>query len=108
MIGRLLKALQLNFYFDYRVDIPELYSPSVDFKLVDYPIVIAYYTQIHYKPVKQWGGERKLAQMQYEDSLRTRWCADNNHRLIIVRYDDPNPRDYLEKALSSLIADTAA
>ena len=75
-----------------------------DFYLLDYNIAIEYDGEQHYKPIDFAGkGEKwsvnNMLETQHRDSIKTKYCLDNNIKLIRIPYWD---FDNIEEILNSL------
>ena len=42
----------------------------------------------HFKPVKEFGGEKKFDLILKRDECKNKWCIDNKVNLIRIRYDE--------------------
>lgn len=60
----------------------------IDFYIPDISLGIEYNGIQHYEPVEFFGGESKFRQQQYNDSIKAKYCGDNNIDLIVIRYDE--------------------
>lgn len=65
-----------------------------DFYLPDYNILIEYNGLQHYKDIDI--GRTELALIQHRDSIKKKYCEDNNIQLIIIPYWD---KDKIEDIL---------
>ena len=73
-----------------------------DFYLEDYNICIEYDGIQHFRP-KSFGGQNKDKEFkltQIRDNIKTKYCEDNNIKLIRIKYTD---YDNIEKILNKLI-----
>ena len=59
-----------------------------DFFLPHHNIIIEYDGEQHYSPIKSWGGEKNLKNIKKRDSIKNLWCANNNIKIIRIRYDE--------------------
>jgi very-short-patch-repair endonuclease len=60
---------------------------SFDFYLPNYNTCIEFDGIQHFKPVKDFGGERGFIVGQKRDECKNKWCMDNNVNLIRIKYD---------------------
>ena len=59
-----------------------------DYYLIDYNICIEYDGKQHYESIYFFGGIEKLKIIQLSDNIKTKYCKNNNIKLIRIRYDD--------------------
>lgn len=76
-----------------------------DFYLPLYNILIEYDGKQHYESIDFFGGDEGLKSSQLRDSIKNKYCIDNNIPLIRIRYDVPDIREYLIQELSRYIPD---
>lgn len=57
-----------------------------DFYLPKYNICIEYDGRQHYKPVEYFGGEESFKRVVLHDSIKTKYCIDNDIQLIRIPY----------------------
>jgi len=57
-----------------------------DFYLPDYNLCIEYQGIQHFKARNKFGGETELTKTQIRDSIKAKYCNDNNITLIIIPY----------------------
>ena len=60
---------------------------NFDFYLPDYNTCIEFDGIQHFKPVKDFGGEKGFIDGQRRDECKNKWCVENNVRLIRIKYD---------------------
>lgn len=78
----------------------ERYLPF-DFYLPNYNICIEYDGEQHYKDVSFRGNKTKLEYIQKHDSIKTKFCIDNNIKLIRIPYwEFKNIEDILAKEIN--------
>lgn len=58
-----------------------------DFYLKDYNACIEYDGEQHFRPIDYFGGKNGFEQRKINDSIKTRYCNDNNIPLLRIRYD---------------------
>lgn len=68
-----------------------------DFYLPEYNICIEYDGIQHYKPVDVFGGEEDHKKVLMYDSIKTKYCQENNIKLIRIKYTE---FDKIEEILS--------
>jgi len=61
-----------------------------DFYLNDYNICIEYDGQHHFQIVSKYGGEDFFKKVQDHDVIKTKWCLENNIKLIRMPYKKKN------------------
>ena len=61
-----------------------------DFYLPEYNTVIEYDGEQHFKPVERFGGEKAFKTVQLHDNTKTKYCEDNDIRLLRISYKDKN------------------
>lgn len=59
-----------------------------DFYLPEHNILIEFDGAQHYKPVDYFGGQDAFEKVQLHDSIKTKYCLDNNIKLIRIPYWD--------------------
>ena len=59
-----------------------------DFYLPKYNTCIEYDGEQHYNPIEKWGGVKNLENIKLRDSIKTKYCSDNNITLIRIPYWD--------------------
>ncbi len=64
-----------------------------DFYLPDHNCCIEYDGIQHFKPIKYFGGEESLKNLQINDKIKTEYCNKNNIKLLRIKYTD----DVMEK-----------
>ena len=69
-----------------------------DFYLPTYNTCIEYDGQQHYEAVEHFGGQKRLQYVQNHDNIKSQFCANNNIKLIRIRFDE-NVEDKLNKEL---------
>ncbi len=70
-----------------------------DFYLPEYNTVIEYNGLQHYEPISFFGGINGLMQTQKRDLIKYTYLEANKIELIIIRFDNNNPLDYLLEKL---------
>jgi hypothetical protein len=70
-----------------------------DFYLPEYNTVIEYNGLQHYEPISVFGGVNGLMQTQKRDLIKYAYLEANKIELIIIRFDNNNPLDYLLEKL---------
>jgi hypothetical protein len=58
-----------------------------DFYLPDYNICIEFDGIQHYKPIKYFGGVKRLKYQIFCDNIKSKYCLKNNIELIRIKYD---------------------
>lgn len=73
-----------------------------DFYIPTYNTCIEYDGEQHFRPVDFWGGNESFKRLQLHDSIKTKYCKDNDIHLIRISYNQ-NIEDELEKFFIHLI-----
>jgi len=69
-------------------DCKDKLSLPFDFYLPDYNMCIEYDGIHHFYPHKYWGGEEKLKYTINHDIIKTKYCEENNIKLLRIKYDE--------------------
>lgn len=64
-----------------------------DFYLPDYNLCIEYDGELHYMAVNHFGGEEHLKTQQMRDNIKTKYCQENNIKLLRIPYWEFNNID---------------
>lgn len=80
-------------------DLTHINMLRCDFYLPDYNTVIEYNGLQHYLPISVFGGIDGLIQTQKRDLIKYDYLQANKIQLIIIRYDNRNPKEYLLEKL---------
>lgn len=59
-----------------------------DFYLPNQNLVIEYNGKQHYKPVKLWGGESTLQEIQDRDRAKREYCIEHGIGFLVIRFDE--------------------
>jgi very-short-patch-repair endonuclease len=76
---------------------------SFDFYLPDYNFCIEFDGEQHFKPVEYFGGEKGFELNKKRDSIKNKWCLDNNIDLIRIKYNEVNKIKYILKERLQLV-----
>ncbi len=104
-IEQILKKYNLFFItqkkFDNCINITTNRKLPFDFYLPEYNILIEYDGEMHFKPHRLWSNnDEKLISIQFRDQIKTKYCIENNIKLIRIPYFDfKNIEKILEKEL---------
>jgi len=71
-----------------------------DFYLPEYNIYIEYDGIQHFKPINYFGGKKAFIELKKRDKIKSKYCHDNNIKLIRISYIDN-----IEEKLKSLLAE---
>ena len=63
-------------------------SLPFDFYLPKYNVCIEYDGIQHYEPIDYFGGKERFEYIQQNDSIKNKYCKDNNITLLRIRYDE--------------------
>jgi glutaredoxin len=89
-IKLILDNLKINYITQHKFD--DCINPKTGYKLIfDFYIPLAntcieYDGELHFKPVKYYGGKETLDEYQYRDKIKTKYCQNNNINLIRISY----------------------
>lgn len=61
---------------------------NFDFYLPDINICLEFDGLQHFKPVKEFGGEKEFELILKRDECKNKWCIENEVNLIRIRYDE--------------------
>ena len=61
-----------------------------DFYLPDHKICIEYDGELHYRSSAIFGGEKTLKRIKNNDDIKSKWCLENNIKLIRISYKKKN------------------
>ena len=88
-IVRILDKLGIRYYNNHKFDdCKHILHLKFDFYLPDYNMVIEYDGIQHFKPVKKFGGVERFKLDKYRDSLKNKYCEDNNIKMLRIAYFD--------------------
>ena len=73
-----------------------------DFYIPAYNTCVEYDGEQHFRSVDLWGGDEYFERLQLHDSIKTRYCKDNNIHLLRISYKQ-NVNKELEKFFIHLI-----
>jgi hypothetical protein len=59
-----------------------------DFFLTDLNTLIEFDGIQHYKPIKQFGGDKEFNKTKIKDEIKNKYCLDNKIKLIRISYQD--------------------
>lgn len=88
---------QAGLLFEQQYIFPDLVASNglplrFDFAVFDdegkLDFLIEYNGEQHYTAVDAYGGGKKLAQQKYNDSMKLRYCAKNDYRIVVIPYYD--------------------
>ena len=65
-----------------------------DFYIPSSNILIEYDGEQHYKPIEHFGGIKAFNKLKYRDNIKTKYCENNNIKLIRIKYNQ-NVKDIL-------------
>ncbi len=77
-----LKTLKIDFTPQYRIPTGKIFDAEALFHGVS--VMIEFDGEQHFKQVKNWDFEKTVA----SDKEKNRWCKDNKHYLLRIRYDE--------------------
>lgn len=84
-----LKKNNINFNAEYVItNIEGVQYLRFDFYIKDFNLMIEYDGQQHFKPVEKFGGQEAFEKTKYRDSIKNKYCLDNNINLIRIPYWD--------------------
>jgi hypothetical protein len=91
-IKQYLGEKNVNFIFQHKFE--NCINPKTkrklpfDFYLPNENICIEYDGELHYNSIEYYGGNKKLIDIKYRDSIKTQFCLDNNINLLRISYKD--------------------
>jgi len=83
-----------NIKFKYQKTFKDCINPVTnknlifDFYLPNYNLCIEYDGELHYKPIKYFGGIDALKKIQERDKVKTLYCKKNKINLLRIKYDE--------------------
>lgn len=102
-IEELLKSNNISYDKQKRFDnCKDKRTLPFDFYLSKFNTCIEYDGQQHFKPIKYWGGEDSFNILKKHDSIKTKYCNDNNINLIRIPYTKTN--DEIIDIINNLIS----
>lgn len=93
-IGNILQDMDINYIKQYWFN--DCRNPKTnnvlrfDFYLPDYNCCIEYDGEQHFKVLGGWSTKEHLKETQYRDSIKNKYCYENNIKLIRISYLDKN------------------
>ena len=98
-IRKILKKYNIKYIPQYKFDNCKFYKClPFDFYLPDYNCCIEYYGIQHYKIIKHFGGYETFIDRKIRDTVKTKFCVDNNIKIIRISYLEFND---IEKILKN-------
>ena len=95
LINNILEELKLKFKAQYIIkNLKTLNNgvPIFDFAIFDennvLKTIIEYDGIQHFKPIKNWGGEKRLIEQQKVDKFKNEYCIDNKIKLLRIKYNE--------------------
>lgn len=70
-----------------------------DFYIPSLNLLVEFDGELHFRGTEYFGGEEKLKQTQYHDSIKTKFAEENGYTLLRIRYDE-NIREKLTPYLT--------
>lgn len=64
------------------------YRLPFDFYIPHLNLIIEYDGIQHFKPVEQWGGDEYLMEIQTKDTIKNKYCLDNNINILRIAYTE--------------------
>jgi predicted nucleic acid-binding Zn-ribbon protein len=100
-IRKVLLSNNIIFKEQYRFDdCKNIRSLPFDFYLPSQNMCIEYDGEQHYQPVEAFGGKDSFCKRQENDKIKTKYCQDNNIKLLRIPYwDFDNIGNILDKEL---------
>ena len=109
LIDKILRDLQLKYIYQYKFEglkTEDDGSPTFDFVILDkenkIKKVIEYDGEQHFKPIKKWGGIKRIEQQKKTDNFKNNFCLKNNIEIIRIPYTDLKKIDnnYIKNLIS--------
>ena len=83
-----LSENNISFIPQYRfIDCKDIRPLPFDFYLPDFNLCIEYDGRHHFIPIKRWGGEIELKNIQYRDLLKNEYCVKNKIKLLRFKFN---------------------
>jgi very-short-patch-repair endonuclease len=99
-----LDDLKINYIRQHSFDSCKYINKlSFDFYLPDYNFCIEFDGEQHFKPVEYFGGDEGFDLNKKRDSIKNKWCLDNNVGLIRIKYNEVNKIKYILKERLQLV-----
>ena len=90
-VSMYLKNSQIEYESEKRFkDCRNIKPLPFDFYLPEQNICIEYDGEQHFNPKEFFGGKKGLLKLQRKDAIKTKYCKDNNIKLIRIKYTDYN------------------
>ena len=91
MIKEILEKMNLKYNREYifKDCIDKTYL-RFDFYLPEYNTCIEFDGIQHFKPIKNWRGEKGLKDIKKRDEIKNKYCDDNNIKLLRIKYNEKN------------------
>lgn len=90
-VRNILKKLKINFEEQVKFDGMSFISDlKVDFYLPEQNAIIEYSGLQHYKPIEHFGGESGFKKTIARDTIKKKYCVDNNMPFIEIPYNSKN------------------
>jgi hypothetical protein len=91
MVSKILSKYNVQFIREHKfVNCKKIYPLPFDFYLSEYNICVEYDGEQHYNPVKHFGGIKTYEELKIKDEIKTKYCLDNNIKLIRIPYTEFN------------------
>ena len=88
-IFKYLKNYKINFENQYSFkNCRNILPLPFDFYLPDHNLCIEYDGIQHFKPIIQFGGDIEFKKVQLRDKIKTKYCNDNNIKLLRIKYNE--------------------
>ncbi len=78
-------------------------SLPFDFYLPDHNICIEYDGEQHYKSINYFGGDNSFNNTKLNDAIKTKYCLDNNIKLIRIPYTEKDIERYLMEEIKKVL-----
>jgi very-short-patch-repair endonuclease len=89
IINRILTEKNITFKREYKFENCKYKKLlQFDFYLPEHNICIEYDGVQHFESIEKWGGEKTLKDTQIRDGIKTKYCLENNIKLIRIRYNE--------------------
>ena len=60
---------------------------SFDFYLPDFNTCVEFDGIQHFKPIRDFGGDKGFSDVKKRDEVKNKWCSENNVKLIRIKYN---------------------
>lgn len=82
-----LKNKEIKYEYEKRFnECKDHFELSFDFYLLEYNACIEFDGELHYYPIRRFGGQKKLKMQRRHDHIKTKFCKDNKINLLRIPF----------------------